>query len=69
MVTTCLIGSVNESKHESAIHIKHAVLATQAPGPKLRMLKLLRYYFGIKLSDWCSKSIPSLKNLIGRLQF
>jgi len=69
MVTARLIGSVNESKHESAIHIKHAVLATLAAGPKLRMLKLLRYYFGIKLSDWCSKLIPSLKNLIGKLQF
>jgi hypothetical protein len=59
MVTTCLIGSVNEGKHESAMHIKYAVHATLAAGPKVRMPKLLRYYFGIKLSDWCSKLIPT----------
>jgi hypothetical protein len=69
MVTASLIGSVNESKHESAIHIKHAVLANQAAGPKQRTLKFLRYYFGKKFSEWCSKSIPPLKDLIGRLQF
>jgi len=66
-VTTSLIGSVNESKHKSAIHITLAVLATRAAGPKLRMLKSLKILFCNKIIRLMFKINSVVKELDRRI--